>query len=171
MGKFFDDALLLIVDVQKGFINKYTDSIPSRIASIIPKYRNIVATRFYNTDGSQYERLIGWSRLKKNTIEFDLAIDLPTDAIIIDKRNKYTCVNDKLKKIIREKSIKSVHLCGIDTSICVTKCATDLFENDIKPVVLADYCASTAGKEDHECALRILKRLIGKDQVVVAGDN
>jgi nicotinamidase-related amidase len=162
------NSALLIVDVQNGFINNHTKHIPQKIEEeLIHNYKHLFATRFYNTNGSQYERLIGWYKLKRNTPDFELAIKLPEHANIIDKKNKYTCVDRNLKKTIKEEGITSVHICGIDTSICVTKCATDLFESNIKPFVLVNYCASTAGQKDHDCAVNILRRLIGKEQVII----
>ena len=66
---------------------------------------------------------------------------------------------------LRRQGVSKVDVCGIDTDICVTKCAVDLFENGIEPRVLQDHCASHAGTKTHEDALSILGRYIGRDQI------
>jgi len=48
----------------------------------------------------------------------------------------------------------------------VAKIALDLFDNRILPKVLADYCASTAGRLVHKRALISLRHIIGKDNVI-----
>ena len=44
--------------------------------------------------------------------------------------------------------------------------AVDLFEAGIEPVVLAHACGSVGGHEEHHAGLQILRKLIGKKQVI-----
>ena len=69
-------------------------------------------------------------------------------------------------QLLKENDINAVDICGIDTDICVTKCAVDLFERDITPYVLKDYCATHADADIQESALIILARYIGKSQII-----
>ena len=46
------------------------------------------------------------------------------------------------------------------------KCAVDLFENGIVPIVLEEYCASTVGPNSHKCGIATIKRFIGAKQVI-----
>ena len=85
--------------------------------------------------------------------------------VVLDKQ-VYTCVTPAFLADLRDNGIEEVAICGIDTDACVSACAVDLFENGIRPVLLSDACASHAGAEYHEAALRILARLIGKNQIV-----
>lgn len=62
-------------------------------------------------------------------------------------------------------NIEEVHICGIDTDICVMKCAVDLFKAGRIPIILKDYCASHGGNEFHQSALSILRRYIGTKQI------
>jgi hypothetical protein len=41
---------LLVVDVQKGFINEHAAHIPDLVQGLIPHYQTIFATRFYNPE-------------------------------------------------------------------------------------------------------------------------
>ena len=60
---------------------------------------------------------------------------------------------------------------GIDTDMCVLKCAMDLFDLGLEPVVWADCCASTAGLQAHLAGLAILGRNIGAHQLRLSGLN
>ena len=156
---------LLIVDVQNGFMNEHTKHIPVMVEKIQADYDVVFATRFYNASPSFYRKLIGWHRLDRDSDEFMLAFKLRDSGRIIDKPI-YTCVDKLFVSELKGDEIEAVDVCGVDTDICVTKCAVDLFEYGIEPRVLANYCASHAGASAHENALRTLERFIGKGQVL-----
>ncbi len=156
---------LLIVDVQVGFINDATRHILPKVEALQKQYRHVYATRFVNIEGSPYRKLLDWHRFGERSADVALAFQ-PFDGVVIIDKNIYTCVNADFLEDLRGKGIDEVAICGIDTDACVSACAVDLFENGIKPVLLSDACASHAGAEFHEAALRILGRLIGKRQIV-----
>ena len=56
------DEPLLVVDVQRGFINDYTRHIPARVARLIEThdYQPVLFTRFINVPDSPYQRLLHW---------------------------------------------------------------------------------------------------------------
>ena len=155
---------LLIVDVQRGFVTKKTAHIPASVEKLQYKYDTVFATRFVNLPGSPYRTLIHWDRMTPGTEDTNLAFT-PKPGVAVLEKPVYTCVTDSFLETLRLKGIDEVHICGIDTDACVTKCAVDLFERGIKPVVLKDCCATTADEDLQEAALAILKRYIGEDQV------
>ena len=159
------EKCLLIVDVQAGFINEATQHIPKLVEALQYEYDHVYATRFYNEEGSFYRKLINWNRFGKDSTDFQLAFSPSNSATIIDK-NIYSCVSKEFTQALMQRGIERVDVCGLDTDICVTKCAVDLFERGITPFVLAKYCASHAGEEAHKCGLKTLSRFIGKEQVV-----
>lgn len=157
---------LLIVDVQHGFINAHTRHISERVDRLQHHYDRVFATRFYNsTEFDFFRRLIGWHELAPGSYGHPLSFAVRGDATIIDKC-VYGCADQWFLNRLQEEGIETVDVCGIDTDICVTKCAVDLFEQGIVPRVLARYCASTAGIDAHRAALRTLERFIGLDQVI-----
>ncbi len=158
-------SALLIVDVQVGFINDATRHILPKVESLQHQYAHVYATRFINIEGSPYRNLLDWHRFGKSSDDVPLAFQPIDGAVIIDK-NIYTCVNADFLEDLRGKGIEEVAICGIDTDACVSACAVDLFENGFRPVLISEACASHAGAEFHEAALRILARLIGKRQIV-----
>lgn len=160
-----DDAALLIIDVQCGFMNAATAAIPQAAEELQNRYQTVFATRFINPESSNYRRLLGWNRFSASTDEIELAFTPAPHVRVIDK-NIYSCVDEGFLKALQAKSLSKVHLCGMDTDICVTKCAVDVFEEGLTPYVLADFCASHAGPEAHERGLKTLARFIGKNQIV-----
>ena len=157
---------LLVVDVQRGFINEHTAHIPALIESLLPSYQNVFATRFYNPENSNYRRLIKWNRFSPKSADFEFAFT-PTSNVRIINKPIYTCVNSEFLSTLEGLMISEIHIAGIDTDICVTKCAVDIFEKGLTPFVLAKYCASHAGPALHQAALKILARFIGSEQVIV----
>jgi nicotinamidase-related amidase len=158
-------SCLMVVDVQKGFVNEHTAHIPARAEALQHDYAHVIATRFVNAAGSPHRTILKWSRFAPGDPETDLAFELRADAHIIEKA-VYTAVTPALLAWLRARNIDTVHLCGIDTDACVMKNALDLFEAGIRPVVLADACMSHAGPEMHAFGLEILRRLIGHANVV-----
>lgn len=84
----------------------------------------------------------------------------------IVQKSVYTSCNYDLINLLRTLKISEVYIVGIDTDCCVLKTAMDLFEINIRPIVLSYYCASNGGKKSHDAALTVLRRNIGDNQVV-----
>ena len=159
------NAALLIIDVQVGFVNDATRHIVPRVEEIQKQYPHVYATRFINAEGSPYRKILNWHQFYADSDDVPLAFQ-PVDRAVIMDKNIYTCVDDAFLEGLRSKGVEEVAICGIDTDACVSACAVDLFENGFKPILLSEACASHAGVEYHEAALRILARLIGKNQIV-----
>lgn len=156
---------LLIIDVQMGFVNDATRHVVAKVQALQKQYPHVYATRFINAEGSPYRKLLDWHRFYESSADVPLAFQPVDGAVIIDK-NIYTCVTPGFLQDLRSKGIEEVAICGIDTDACVSACAVDLFENGIRPILLSEACASHAGAEYHEAALRILARLIGENQIL-----
>lgn len=156
---------LLIVDVQNGFVNEMTKHIPMLVEKLQYNYDLVIATRFINLPDSPFRRLIKWDHLSPGTDEIELAFK-PKDGVVVIDKFIYSCIDESFLRLLKENGIGAVDICGIDTDICVTKCAVDLFERNITPYVLKDYCATHADADVQESALIILARYIGKTQII-----
>ncbi len=159
---------LLVVDVQRGFINEFTRHIPSRIKRLIEmnEYSPILFTLFVNTPGSPYQRLLDWQGCAEppDTDLVDELIPLASEANIFHKQG-LTGLPDDLAARVRHEQFAQISVVGIDTDMCVLKIAMDLFDMNIEPVILVDCCASTAGLQAHLAGLAILSRNIGPHQL------
>ncbi len=163
---------LLVVDVQKGFLNGYTGHIPGRIVRLIERgmYDPVLFTCFVNLPGGPYHRMLDWHACA-GPPETDLAPELEpfaaADRVFV--KPGYTGLPNELADLLRELGTERVTIVGIDTDMCVLKVAMDVFDLGIEPVILVDCCASTAGLQAHLAGLAVLARNIGADQLQDTG--
>ena len=157
--------LLLVIDLQKAFINENTVDVVERIDKLIKdnKYDNIIFTRFINNDNSIWVKKLKYEGCISNESK-RIVIDTNNN-LVIDK-SIYSAFSEQFKKYISDNKIDNIYLCGIDTECCILKTAFDLFENGYNVYVLKDYCACTYGEIRHNNAIEILKRNIGEEYVI-----
>ena len=155
---------LLIIEVQNGFVNDATRHIVPKIEALQNQYSHVYADRLINTEGSPYRKLLDWRPLL--LIRRRPPVFQPTDNEIIIDKYIYTCVTADFLEDLRTKGIEEVAICGIDIDVCVSACAIGLFENGIGPILLSEACASHAGPEYHQAALRRLPLLIGRNHIL-----
>ncbi len=157
--------ILIIVDVQKGFINRFTGHIPNLVENLQGDFDTVLASRFINPEGSMYRKLLDWNRFAPGSEDAELAF-MPLDRITIYDKTGYTCLSGEISAEINRLNPAKVHLAGIATDNCILKTAVDLFEAGITPIIHAYACASHGGTEAHDCGIRLLKRFIGEGQVL-----
>jgi nicotinamidase-related amidase len=159
---------LLVVDVQKGFVNKFTEQVPGRVCRLIDQgsWDPLLFTRFVNVPGSPYQRLLDWHDCE-GPPETDLADDVAPYAqrgrVFVKKGS--TGLTAEMRDYLTERKFERMTVVGIDTDMCVMKIALDLFDLGIQPIVLADCCGSTLGAYAHLAGLAILSRNIGPEQI------
>lgn len=163
---------LLVVDVQNGFVNAYSAQIPGRVRKLIEDggYDPVLFTRFLNTCDSPYRRILDWHECAESP-EADLAPELAdlAAADCVYEKPGFTGIPDDLAERLRAEGLDEVAVVGIDTDMCVLKVAMDVFDLGIRPVVLVDCCASTAGLQAHLAGLAVLARNVGADNLRLAG--
>lgn len=160
--------MLLVVDVQNGFVNEHTrhiiESVNRLIGAFSDRDQPVALTRFVNRPGSGYERWIGWTRFMQAP-ENDLFADMDAGAAPVFIKHGYTAFTPEFERHVSEQRVERLVLCGIATDGCVLKSAVDAFERGIEPLVVTDACASHAGRELHEAGLLLLGRFIGTRQL------
>lgn len=158
---------LIIIDVQKGFINKSTVPVVGRIKNFIKKHKNdydlLIFTQYFNHEGSNFVRSLKW-RGFMNKKQTDLADEIKE---FVDTNNlfpKYTYgsfVDNKLFDLLKKNKIAQVELAGFDTENCVLTFARDAFDRGMSVVVLKNLSASHSNPRLHKAALDIIKDNIG----------
>ncbi|MDQ3695906.1 MAG: cysteine hydrolase [Chloroflexota bacterium] len=165
-------AVLLVVDVQRCFLNIFTSHVPRRIRQVIEsrRYDQVWFTRFINVEDGPYRAFLDWHGGAEPP-DTDLAPELMpwTAPDRIFTKPGLTGPPAELAAHLRRLGPRQVHLVGIDTDMCVLKVAMDVFDLGIRPVVLVDCCASTAGLQAHLAGLAVLARNIGAEQLRDAG--
>lgn len=159
------NKLLLIIDLQKSFINYNTENIPKAIEELLNKniFNYIIFTKYINDEDSIFYKKLdykGCMSIKNRNIVIDTK-----NYKIIEKRG-YTALNDELREYIKDNNIEEIYVCGLDTDACVLKTSIDLFENNYNVKVIKDLCMSHSGIEMHDSAINILNKMIGKDNVI-----
>ena len=157
--------LLLVIDVQKDFINEHTKKILPKINELVNsnKFELVAFTRFINDEDSIWYKKLGYTGCMTKDGQ-EIVVDTNNNKIF-DKKI-YTAVNDELKKFIKDNNVYEIYLCGFDTDACVQKTAIDLFEQNYDVYILKDYCMSNLGEETHNLYITNLARLIGKDKTI-----
>jgi len=136
--------ILVVIDVQNGYV--YTPektAIAQKIIELTQKhiFDRVVCVKFVNRDDGVFPKYHRYYDMHKGK-EIELVDELTADLVI--NRSIYTCVTEefieKVTKINDGDKIQELFLCGIGTDTSILKSALDLFERDIKPLVLTNYC-------------------------------
>lgn len=119
--------MLVVVDLQRSFINENTEFIIDKIKKLVNsnEFDKVIFTKFVNNEDSIYVSKLNYKGCLTNE-EQEIMIDTK-DNIVLNK-NVYTVYSDRFKEIVRDFKINEIYLCGIDTECCVLKSAFDLFE-------------------------------------------
>ena len=158
-------SLLLVIDLQKSFINENTKYLIDRINSLVNSsmYDYVIFTKFINKIDSIWVKKLNYIGCLSDK---DREIVLDTKDKMILEKDVYTAYSKKLVDYIKSNNIDVIYLCGIDTECCVLKTAFDLFENGYDVKVLKDYSGSTHGMESNNYILDVIGRSIGRDNVI-----
>lgn len=163
------DACLLVVDVQRQFVTPRTAHLPARIAAALPGYRFAVLSRLVPDEDSPVVRWKGFRAAPADAPESALALELPpgVDALVTLKTS-FSALTAEARFWLAKRGVREVHLCGMDTDLCVTRTLHDVMEGGFAPALRADLCASSAGDELHRHGLAVARRLIGRARVLGA---
>jgi nicotinamidase-related amidase len=170
------NPVLVVVDVQNGFVTEHSKHVVPVIAELAREWldagRDVVFTRYLNYDGSPFEKVMGWSKLKESP-EIDIVDELQElskHALAIVDKLIYTMFNDEGTELARERKWTDMFVCGIDTEVCVLKTAVDAFERGIRAWVLSDASASHSGAAPHDAGILVAQKMIGRGQTIHAAD-
>lgn len=169
-------AVLVVVDVQVGFINDHSRTVVSGIVDLVQAWQDaglpIVVARFRNPVGSPYEVITGWTRLRSEA-ECALAPELEplaAGAVALVEKTGSSIFTPGFEQLVREAGWTDVVLCGIDTDSCVYDSAVAAYQRGYRPWLISDACASSGGAQYHDAALMLARRNIGATQLISSGN-
>jgi nicotinamidase-related amidase len=162
MGK---NSLLIIIDLQKGFITPCSEHVVSPIGKLQAHFSYKVFTKFYNPVPSPFRDILEYEKLPPGSAETELVLR-PSDKDLIIDRPYYTCVTKELRDHIAALETDEAYICGIATEACVLKTVLDLFESNIRPWLIRDLCASDKEEKYHDMTLELIAKLIGEKHVI-----
>lgn len=154
--------VLLIIDVQNGFVKKQTQYVVDNLRKLLSKerYDKIIQTRWENYMGSRYEEQLGYTAVG-NTQETDTVFHDVGDIVIT--RCAYSAYTDKLVKNISKDD--EIYVCGLETDACVLGTCFSLWDNGYKFKVIEN-CTGTNAKDLHKPSIKLMQRQFGKDCIV-----
>lgn len=157
---------LIVIDVQQGFMNKHTESLPQKIADHIRKndYDFIVFTTFLNEIDSNFRKILDWHGNSANECLFipDELRDIADENLIVSKSTYSIFGSPKLEEFLTQKEISHLFLCGIDLDGCVLASAFHAFDKGFNVVVLPELSRSSAGEALDKAAWIIIERNLTK---------
>jgi nicotinamidase-related amidase len=162
--------VLVVIDLQVGFINDKTVKVANNIRDLLDsgEYSAVIATKFTNMPGSSFDSFLSWRGMLEE-VEKELLPFVEEYADCVISKCSYSCVNiNFIQSLVAfcGSLPEEVTLVGVDTDACVLATAIDLFEMGIKPIIIEDCVGSSGGDECHEAGMLLLKRSIGKEQIV-----
>lgn len=165
-----ENVALVLVDLQHGFVSgddgarRVVDDVVEFVERAGDRYAGIIASRFRNTPGSAYWRLVDDDSMR-STPDIDLVPPVARIATSVVDKDGYSSATAELLEELRRLDVGEVHLAGVDTDQCVLATLLQLFDEGFEPVLIEDLCVSTSGATCHEAGLVAARRAIGEDRV------
>jgi len=137
-----DDSVLVIIDIQDSFLDKYDDAI-SR--PLVDKVVWLIAVAGYLG-----VPIVAMAEDIEHTGNLNISIQeaLPQATTVHNKDYFGLADNPEILTAIESTGRKTAVLVGTETDVCVAQSALGLMNNDFQVVVLKDAVATTAGSED-----------------------
>ena len=152
--------------MQNGFnSNLDTKSVEEKLSNIDKNdYDMIIATKFVNDEDSMFVKQLNYHKMFdiKDTEFLSIVKELYDIQV---PKNGYDG-SKQVISVLKNTDIDTVYVIGFDTDGCVLTTALGLFDNGYEVKIIEELCASSGGKEIHQSALTILKRCIGKENVI-----
>lgn len=154
---------LLIIDMQKGFINKNNEILINNIKNLLKNYKfdKIIATKFVNKENSQFEKFLNWKEMKSEE-QINFALSFPSCTEVIEKCS-YSLPIDSLKDFSKE---DEVFLCGTDYDACILAIGYQLFDREVSVKFIKNAISSSSSKNRNEILDEIVIRNFGKDSLI-----
>lgn len=161
---------LLVIDVQKNFINENTKYLPKKIANFIDKnkFDYVLFFQYFNHPNSNFVKIHNWNKMF-GPPETDIVKELTTYLTKENLFKKYSFSIFKAEgfsEFIESHPIEELYLCGIDIDACILSSEMEAFEKGYNAKIIEDLCCSHSGNEYHQKAIDIIKKNLGRQTIV-----
>lgn len=154
-------AALIVVDMQFGFMTNGADRLVPEIRDLVALYpvERVYYLRYRNHPGSLFTRYLNWHAFMTSD----------QSAIVPEVYRPGSRVFDhfgyspppEMTDVLKADDLTEVGICGVDTDACVLAALFNLWDHDIRPIVLSSYCYSSGGENLHRAALDLMMRQFG----------
>lgn len=159
---------LVIIDMQKGFINQHTEHLIDKISEYIKtqEFTKIVATRYINHENTACYKLENWKECLEGSDDIEIVDKLKPFIEKTFNKDKYSCWNKEFKEFVELNEFDILYFVGVNTGCCVLASVFDAHNDLYDTRVVAELCGSTSGEESHQAGLRILRDCLTKNRVI-----
>lgn len=159
---------LIIIDMQKGFINKNTEHLVTKIADFVKKrsFDLVIGTRYINNDYTACHIYEGWDDCWEGSKSAELIPEIESLCNEVVDKHEYSCWGSPLKYLLKKYSIEKLVFCGVNTGCCVLASVFDAYDELWDVTVMGDLCGSTSGISSHKAGIQILRECITESRVV-----
>lgn len=156
---------LLIIDIQHGFICNGVEQIIPSLVELVHKWpcENLYYLKYKNYPGSSFTKYLDWHEFMTSE-QANIVPEVYIKGSAIYNHYGYAPPDDLLVEL--HSKYESVGICGVDTDACVMAAVFALWDAEIRPFVLAEYCASSGGPQFHRAALDLMLRQFGTGSVI-----
>lgn len=161
------DSLLVIMDMQNGYINANTEHLLKDIEELLEenKFTHVTCTKFINQQSSPFVQLMNCDKMQTKE-ETDVSPEIMQYSETIFPHYGYSCWTPEFTKYVSNILPKIIYFVGLNTETSILMSAVECFNKKVQTEILADYCDSAEGLESHEVGLATLQRLVGEDRVI-----
>lgn len=156
---------LIVVDMQRHFCDKASsffvpgsDRLAERIREMVDAFRQhertVIFTRHIDSDDPDNLMLRWWAEKITEKDPMSMIVDILQvgDSPVVIKHQYDGFLNTGLERILREKSVRQVVICGVLTNLCCETTARSAFMRGFEVYFVKDGTA-TFTTEMHEAAL------------------
>ena len=157
---------LLVIDVQHGFMKNGTETLVPRISELVRKWpvEDLFYLKYRNYPSSFFTKNLDWAACTTGD-DINIVPEVFVQGAKVFDHYGYSPPPELLGIL---KDYGAIHICGVDTDACVMAAVFSLWDAEIKPVVLEEYCGSSGGEHFHRAALGLMLRQFGAASVLRA---
>lgn len=167
------ERVLIIVDLQKGFVNDKSKPVLSVVEKLVDEVRfnEIIATKFVNKEHSFWIEKLNYEFMQ-NSEETGLALNLNRfDNVKIIEKTSYGVPKKYLNGFSKDLKNKQVYICGLDYDACVLAIGFQLFDAKVDFKFILDGIGSFSSRSQSiEQVQKHFKRIFGEDCFVTSND-
>lgn len=159
--------LLLIIDLQKGWLHKTATERAMRNTVMLCKQfdGDLIHCMFRNDPETLFQKQLHWKRFV-DPVDTDEIPEIAELKLPKYWRATYSCTTDELRPVYQ--NYDHIFIAGVFTDISVAATAMDIFDMNIPVSVVRDCVATLHGEDVHEVALKSLEFAIGRRFVISA---
>lgn len=166
-------AMIVVIDMQNGFMDELTEGLDERQLSFLQNISPevpVIGTCYVNHEHTPCYVFEGWKDCMEGSRDAEILDSLKPVLSEVFKKDKYSCWNDEFKAFVEKSGAEKLYFFGVNTDCCVLHSAFDCYNDLVDCAVIADLCASTAGRDVHEAALTVLRSCITNERVITADE-